>query len=249
MKTKLLITLLTTSMSAIFAQIELRQQGGAGLVNGDTITVTQNLVNDITQDVKVDIDAKSLYSSTKTIRVKKIEKTTSAPGSFNAICWGVCTIEEIWGSSTILVSDPQGMSSGQTVVFNGHLYPKIIGGNSTFRYVFFDQANPTDSTWVDVIFNIQNPNSLSVNESKIETSLKVFPNPATTELTIKLNSKEENKRIEMMDLLGKKIYSKMVKNEDSITQIDTSNLKAGIYLVSITSNKKAVRTEKVIITK
>lgn len=247
---KILSISLFSMFTVAYGQIELRvHNGGSALINGTTITVSDTLENDMNQDVPVEIDAKSIYSSSKTIRVKKYEITSTATKSENAICWGVCTIGVVWGTSPQVTSDPVTMNASQTVLYSGHVYPKLDHGNSKFRYVFFDQANPSDSTWVDVIYEVTNENMISVKETKLETSLKLFPNPATTELNVRLNSNETNKRIEVIDLLGKKVFSKNIQNSSASFRINTTNYKPGIYFVSVTSNNKAIKTEKIVITK
>lgn len=250
MKKKLLSILLIPTFTICFGQIELRLPGSTALVNGTTINVLDTLENDMNQDVEVKIDAKSIYTTTKTIKVKKIEKTASATAqnSENAICWGLCTLGVVWGTNPIVVSDPQSMSAGQTTQYSGHVYPKLGHGTSSFRYVFFDDANPNDSTWVDVNFNVVNVNGVSINEVKKETKLKLFPNPASTELNIQLNSNEENKKIEIIDLLGKKVFSQSISGNSFSKKINTTNLNPGVYFVSVTSNSKPVKTEKIVIT-
>ena len=247
---QLLTICLITSFSISNAQIELREHSGATtLLNETNMTVNAVLVNDINQDVPVELDVKSLYSSTKTLRVKKIEKSTTAPLSENAICWGLCTIGVVWGTQPTVISDPSPINAGATVLYSGHLYPKLDHGTTVFRYVFYDVANTNDSTWIDVTFNVTNPNSVSLNEEKKETSLSLFPNPATTELNVKLNSNERNKRIEVIDLLGKQVFSKNLPNESANFKINTINFKPGVYFVSVKADNKSIKTEKIIITK
>ena len=250
MKKNLLALSLITSFTVSYTQIELRRHnGGAALINETNINVNAALVNDMNQDVPVEIDVKSLYSTTKTLRVKKIEKTSTAPLSENAICWGTCTIRVVWGTQPTLISDPSPINAGATVLYSGHLYPKLDHGTSVFRYVFYDVANTNDSTWVDVTFNITNPNMVSIDEVKKETTLALFPNPATTELTVRLNSNENNKRIEIIDLLGKQVFTKNIPNESANFKINTGDFKPGIYFVSVKAGNKAVQTEKIVITK
>lgn len=248
---KQLLTIgLIASFSISNAQIELREHNGSTtIVNGTNMTVNAVLLNDMNQDVPVEIDVTSLYSTTKTLRVKKIEKTSTAPLSENAICWGLCTIGVVWGTLPVQTSDPSPINASATVLFSAHLYPKLQSGTSVFRYVFYDFANPTDSTWVDVTFNITNPNSVSINEEEKETSLSLFPNPATTELNVKLNSNEKNKRIEIIDLLGKQVYSRNITNESATFKVNTIDFKPGVYFVSVKADNKSVKTEKIIITK
>ncbi len=249
--TKKLLTLgLIISFSMSNAQIELREHNGSStLLNETNFTVNAALTNDINQDVPVEIDVKSLYSTTKTLRVKKIEKSSTAPLSENAICWGLCTIGVVWGTQPIVVSDPSPINAGATVLYSGHLYPKLDHGTTVFRYVFYDMANTNDSTWIDVTFNITNPNSVSIDETKKETTLSLFPNPATTELNVVLNSSESNKRVDIIDLLGKQVYSRTVPSESANFKINTINFKPGVYFVSVKANNNSIKTEKIIITK
>ena len=238
----------TITISAYFGQIELREHnGGTALINGTSIAITATVSSDPNQDIALEIDAKSIYTSSKTIRVKKYEISSTAPLSENAICWGVCSIGVVWNTVPRLTSDPVTMNAGQTILYSGHVYPKLQTGLTCFRYVWYDVANPNDSTWVDVCFRL-NP-ATSISETAKETSLKLFPNPATTELNVQLNSNETNKKIEVIDLLGKKVFTKTVSNNSSNFKINTTNYKPGIYFVSVTSNNKAVRTEKIVITK
>ena len=241
--------ILSTTLS--YSQVELRMHSGTTLINGTTITVNGWKGTSNSVDIPVEIDAKSTYSSTKTIKVKKIELSSTAPTSKNAICWGVCTIGELWNNSPILLSDPIPVNAGQTVLYSAHVYPYLTHGTSKFRYVWFDVANPTDSTWVDVIFNISEFVSVKKIE-KEDISLKIFPNPATTKLNINLKIKSttnSTKKLVIRDLIGKIILTKELKSSTINTEINTSEFMAGIYFVSILSNDKAIKTEKIVITK
>lgn len=245
---KLLTISLIACFSAVSAQnIELRKHGGAStLINGTTIDVIDTVGVSLTQDVEVKIDAKSTYTSTKTIRVKKIELTTSAPLSENAICWGVCTIGTVWAVAPTVISDPVPMTAAQTILYSGHVYPKKQGGNSCFRYIWFDVANPNDSTWVDVCFKVRGYSSLT--EIKKQTSLKLFPNPARDIVTIAVESSVNNKTIAITDMLGRRVYSKNTQNKKDNVSVNTSNFRPGVYFVSITADNKVIKTEKLVIT-
>ena len=246
---KLLTLCLTLSISLSYSQIELRVHGETKLMNDSTITVTAWKGVDNSTDIAVEIDAKSIYSSTKTIKVKKIELSSTAPTSENAICWGLCTIGIVWNTSPIVVSDPIPVNASATTLFSGHVYPKLAHGVTKFRYVWFDANNTNDSAFVDVIFNVTE--FVSVNKiEKEEVSLNIFPNPATSLLNVNLKSNtNSDKKLVIKNIVGKTIYSNAINNSIQNTKINTTEFNAGIYFVSVISNNKTIKTEKVVITK
>ena len=74
MMKKILTIAMIAGFSTGFSQLELRiHNGSSAMINGTTITVTDTLENDMAQDIPVEIDVKSTYAASKTIRVKKIE--------------------------------------------------------------------------------------------------------------------------------------------------------------------------------
>ena len=55
--------------------------------------------------------------------------------------------------------------------------------------------------------------------------------------------------IQIIDLLGKVVYSNTLVENNSQLRVNTSNLLPGVYFVSVTSNNKSIRTSKIVITK
>ena len=246
---KLLTISLISLFGATYAQnIELRIHNQTALINGTNINITEPVTTNMLQDVESKIDVVSTYSTSKTIKVRKREITTNQPLQENAICWGLCTIGVTWGTSPVLESDPLTMPVSTTpTIYSGHVYPQTLGGTSTFRYIWFDVNNPNDSTWVDVTYNVIG--TASVNEIEKVTKLSIYPNPASDFLNINLNSNEINKAIEIMDITGRKVYSKSITRDSELLRVNTSGLTPGIYFVSVLANDKTIKTEKVIITK
>jgi len=76
----------------------------------------------------------------------------------------------------------------------------------------------------------------------IKCNIELYPNPAKTRIYVKAHF-YTNATIKLIDSLGKQVYS---SNFNSETEINTSNLQAGIYLLKITSEEK-VLVEKIII--
>ena len=70
----------------------------------------------------------------------------------------------------------------------------------------------------------------------IDNIISIYPNPATDNLTIETNFKEEH-RLEIINLLGQTIYTTYI-NRKSI--INTSNYSCGLYFLKIYTDKETV---------
>ena len=76
--------------------------------------------------------------------------------------------------------------------------------------------------------------------------LDVFPNPVKQGENVSIQSSEENIRISIYNSSGQRIYSKEANNNQ--IDIDSYNLKKGIYVIQIENIKTASKqTEKLII--
>lgn len=76
---------------------------------------------------------------------------------------------------------------------------------------------------------------LGIGEQTIEESLIIFPNPTSTQLTIKIGSLAIDK-IDIIDITGKKIKS-IKKN---ITTINVADLPSGIYFIKLFTEEKII---------
>ena len=79
---------------------------------------------------------------------------------------------------------------------------------------------------------------LSIQDNNVLNEAIIYPNPVINNL--KINSKEEIEKIEVYNLLGKKVLEK-----DSSNFINLTGLKSNIYIVKIYSNTKSI-TKRII---
>lgn len=76
------------------------------------------------------------------------------------------------------------------------------------------------------------------SEIKQDSGVEEFaisPNPAKNSLNIKLPSKNTDIKLEVFDVLGKRVYNGNLTQLES--SINISNWKSGVYLVRVTSHK------------
>ncbi|WP_178984023.1 T9SS type A sorting domain-containing protein [Winogradskyella helgolandensis] len=97
--------------------------------------------------------------------------------------------------------------------------------------LFFITANSfaqVSSTQID-------NNRTSLNSIEIQDSeFTIAPNPAKNKLNIKLHNTNEDLKLEVFDVLGKRIYNGVITK--LVSTIDVSNWKSGVYLVRITDD-------------
>ncbi len=91
------------------------------------------------------------------------------------------------------------------------------------------------------MFRIQLPAKLATDEVKNHVETTLFPNPVSNELNI--DSKDNIKEVTVFNLIGQQLFSK--KGNSKTSKIDVSNLKSGIYIVEVKTDKTS-KTYKVI---
>lgn len=79
--------------------------------------------------------------------------------------------------------------------------------------------------------------ALSINDASELISMSVFPNPASTNVTVSFEGKGGEYKVAITDLVGRTVASELVANATGSTEValSTSDLKAGNYLVTITN--------------
>ncbi len=86
---------------------------------------------------------------------------------------------------------------------------------------------------------------------KMNTSLKLYPNPATTRLSVSFSSTDaEKSHLVIYDMAGRVVVQQMVniRTGQNKVNLNVSNLKNGIYSVELTTRDN-IQTGKLVITK
>jgi photosystem II stability/assembly factor-like uncharacterized protein len=86
----------------------------------------------------------------------------------------------------------------------------------------------------------------NVKENNMNTGLKIYPNPASSYFTLSTQNNNENKTVSVFTMDG--VLVKQQSFSDEETQVETSGLSSGLYIVEVkTSTKSYYR--KVIVSK
>jgi len=113
----------------------------------------------------------------------------------------------------------------------------LVEGTYTMRLTVTDVSGA--STTKNVIVIVANPDA---------QSLKVYPNPATTNVNVQLNSKLTGKTLlRLYSMSGVIVYSEeFQKNSDVVTKtINVSGLTSGTYVMTIATDNAPVITKKI----
>lgn len=149
----------------------------------------------------------------------------------------ICTTNAIpvtagggWTSVIIPIS-----ASDLEVVIGGNTVAATLMNVSTMRILSSDVPTwdaPDEINATLRIDNITAVTSLGINEQTLSNEFKIIQNPAKSKLMLSLPNSEV--KLDVFDILGKKILSKQLSGLTS--SIDVSKWNNGVYLIRVTSN-------------
>ncbi len=232
------------------AQVVTLRDASDALVNGTVIAVNEPLSGDPGQTPGVGLSAENTSGSDRTINVKRYE--VSVPGGTgNYFCWDVCYDVVLAGLRPVWTAlDPIYMADGQTVNgFHGYYKPNGVVGEATFRYVWYDVANPSDSTWVDLLFNIGAEGS-GIAEVADVLTFKIFPNPSTGgDITIEhdLAGAIAGTQLELYNVLGERKLVRPFSAARGKVTLSEGDLNSGVWFAVLKRNGKTLATKRVVV--
>ncbi len=124
-------------------------------------------------------------------------------------------------------------------------YSVAISENTVFAGAKVDDDNGVSSGSAYVFDNFENP-FVTIEELASEYNFNIFPNPASNYICVDID--QENITacvIKIYDIVGRCAYQN--NNYENLSQINTSNLHSGVYIVSIQAYN--TRLNKVFIVK
>lgn len=238
---KILLSVFTCLfVSAAIAQgsLKLIDIANNDVTNTDVYTWGPNNM-DITYDAYVI----NMSSATKTIKAKRIE-TNVPSGSTNYFCWHLCY-------SPIVSNSPQGLAIAPADTnrnFHGYYNGGGMNGESIVTYVFYDQNNTNDSSYVRVHF-YASPTGIQeavTGENKLTAA---YPNPASSiaSLNYSLKSNVQSAKIVMYDMIGAMVKEITLDDKQGTVKLNVGDIPTGIYFYSLVADNKVINTRKLIV--
>lgn len=237
---KIVLSLLLASVTGVYVYSQsLSLSDSTGPVPNNSMYFKQGHVLD--DEIVCHIFVTNNTANSIQLVVKKVEQGVVS-GSLNTFCWGLCYPPDIF------VSPPMALPGNFTdsINFSGHYSPLGFSGVSRIRYVFFDEANPSDSVCVNVSYGAF---PVGVPEPVAKTALgNAYPNPANTTVSFSYSvNTGETGSIIIRNVLGSKVKEISLVNPEGKIAVTVSDLPEGIYFYSLNLDGKALFTRKLVI--
>jgi hypothetical protein len=110
--------------------------------------------------------------------------------------------------------------------------------NSAYIYFDFNKPVLTNVATTAIIL----PTGIASNSVFPEQKIFLFPNPASSELTVKWLfpvRKNENSLLKIFDMMGRIVYQKQIASEKTQQiKLDVSQFPSGLYVLQLDNNRK-----------
>jgi hypothetical protein len=243
-------SLIAFATGATYAQapIEIRDVSGA-IVNEQVVVY----FGDVNAPVLTEYLTTELMSGpSRVVNVRRYELDVQ-PNTQNYFCWGVCYGPVDAGSLPVWNAFGQhalDMEMGVPLSnFSAYHSPFGQVGNSTYRYVWFDTAVPTDSVWCDIQFRAID--NVGVEELAPSVSLSAFPNPsqgADVQFQLDIRNVDRTLDLVVFNALGERVRTITVRPGTTTARLGTVSLAEGLYFVSVVDKGNALSTKRFVVT-
>jgi photosystem II stability/assembly factor-like uncharacterized protein len=185
-----------------------------------------------------------------------------APTSGPDQLWKTTDAGATWTQITTLPVTPESITSANNNVFfstNGNEIYKSTDAGTTWAVDYTLPAQPFSGVnAVHISGNsaysictvtggnkiLKSANAFtSVSENKLPGSIKIFPMPATNQITIETDQFTKTNYVSIFDIQGQELVKQEITNNS--TTIDISNLSSGIYFVKY-QNENGFTTQKLV---
>lgn len=188
----------------------------------------------------------------KVVNVRRYELEV-IPQTQNYFCWGVCYGPQDAGAMPTWYSLPQHsitMSPGvEYSNFAGYHSPLGQTGSSTYRFVWYDVGNTTDTAWVDIEFRVD---PVGMNEAAAaQYELSVFPNPsmgADVRVNFTATAVSPATRLVVYNSLGEAVHAEAIRATQQSLVINAGELSTGVYFATLENSGTMLATQRFVVT-
>lgn len=135
------------------------------------------------------------------------------------------------------------VAPGDSTIFQPKVYPEATPGCAIYTYkVFSGLGTFQDSIQIKFRFGGED---CFLNTPETAMTYSVYPNPASTNLTINVNTGGNAVQVRIFNMMGELVSrTTLVDGQNTVSVADLTN---GIYFYSILKNNEVVETKKLII--
>lgn len=154
------------------------------------------------------------------------------------------TLGRIWTlNGTNLVNDVDQVSILETDLIEGiNTLSVVITDNTSILRI--DNHETTHTYTVSWTINYSTLGLETISSEKKRYKIDMFPNPTNTYLNFKIETKNNTRlKVDLVSIDGKKVKSKKI---NTLSKINISNLKPGIYLANIYADGVVVSSRKIV---
>lgn len=251
---KLLFAFLISLGFAANAQTILIKDTSGTVVNGDTVTFTEDYrVGDpTTWDHKQFVTVMNNSTDTMVLTLSRSE-IQIIPGSYDFYCYGqTCLVPVKAGDQPFRTSttdtvrvDPGAIAAGDSP-FTVYL-DSATSGTAIYLYEFSDKRNRSNNASFFIRWIIRNVTSL--DENVLNGNFSIYPNPAKSNATLNFEEALNYNRqsVEMFNILGEQVFSSPLNKGVRSFELNVEGLSKGIYFVNVVADGKRISSKKMIV--
>jgi hypothetical protein len=197
--------------------------------------VNYDNVNNILYALNAEYDSANNYTGNWVVEIDHITGEVISRGLLAGFPWflmGSSSFDQNSGSLLLVGIDTNNVQS--MIVFDTY--------NNTYQTGFVPGS--VSEIVCDNYAFAQNAYGTTSIDEKDKADVTLFPNPATSKFTLKVNSSPDKFTLKIYNLNGRECFSREIQNPE--TEISTEFLEKGVYFVTL-QNNKVLKTQKLII--
>lgn len=213
------------------------------ITNGSTITY---FVAQATSLETHDFEVVNTSGNSLTAKVRKSIQSQASPGS----TFYFCTDQNCYTPTTNLSANVNMTPGGQFALITDFT-PNNTSGISLVRYSVFNTANPSDSVYFFIEYNVS-PTGIQTHAFAKPSLGSPMPNPANQAFTMNYNLGTSfgtgEARLVIYNMLGDIVISSPVNDAEGTLRFEISTLENGVYFTSLEVGGKQLSTKRLVVT-
>lgn len=219
-------------------------------VNSTIINVNCD-VNPTPAAVEYDVNCVLNTSGPKVVNMRRYELSFPAGDTtYNYYCWGECYAPAMSGTHPVWPApDVNTLFPGEEFPgFHAYYRPEGLEGAACFRFVWFDDGNPSDTVWVDICFNAAPVGMEELAATNVKFS--AYPVPSTggnVELSFTAPRAGQQMFVELHDALGQMLSTERIRTGQQRLVLGEGDLSSGLVFATLRLDGRAVATRRLVI--